>query len=163
MQNVIYVYDDYELDGAIDEVLDGFDDDYCYEISDTKYAKIVHSDMTGMNIAFISDNRSEVEDITDDDIVDFIEQSQFDDEYMDWEDYFGVPVIDDEEGPLIHMNKAIAFPLPLSELVERYGLSDPSEVLDYVLDVYHDFWCVNDDFPDGSFKLDVVKYSHFRF
>ena len=158
-----YVYDKQDIFDIIEEILDGFDDDYCIGINGVIYARMFHSNMTGIDVAILSDNRADVENISDGDFVEWLDNVQ--DGVADGETFYGLDVVDDESESLIHYRSAVIFSVPIPELIEQYGATTEREILSYG-EVVDDFWCTpyipwQDEISNKLVK--VVGYSHFRF
>ena len=158
-----YVYDEQDISDIIEEILDGFDDDYCIDINGVIYARMFHSNMTGIDVAILSDNRADVENISDGDFVEWLDNVQ--DGVSDGETFYGLAVVDDESESLIHYRSAVIFPAPIPEIIEQYGATTEREILSYGK-VVDDFWCTPYIPWQGGISnklVKVVDYSYFRF
>lgn len=151
----IYVYDKLDLEDAINEIVEGYGDAYVIELTGTMCARMFHSDMTGMDVAIVSDNKSEVANITDDEFQDWLDNSND-------EDFYGLAVADDESGSLGYIKDAVLFTEPLETLIDKYDITEVIDTNDYATSAKN-VWYLSPDYFNEGIKVEVVKSSHFRF
>ena len=160
------------LQSYIDSILYSdfdWDDDYDegIQIDGKIYGRIFHSDMTGMDVAIVSENKSDVENISDDDFLDWLyagDESERSGQPFDWNNFNGLTVLEDESGDLGCMYDVVLFEVPLTQLVLEYDVDTDRDVLKYATKFLKIFYFVyGDDEEYGGLQVDVVEYSRFRF
>jgi hypothetical protein len=175
MSDVVYVYNEDEVEDAIYEILEGYEDPYGVAITGKIYAKLFHSDMTDINVAVISENKSDVETISDDEFMYWLDPESYydeDDEVLDElantvdtsdsDTFNGLTVVDDESGSLDYIKDAVIFTEPLSDIVEKYGVTSELETRKYSTSV-NGIWFLSPDYFDEAVELEIVDDDSFRF
>lgn len=158
-----YVYKKEDLQRIVDDILDGYEDDGL-PIAGEVYGRIYHSDMTGMDIAIISENKQYLVDLTDDDFENWLAEGEEAGEDFDWNYLRGLEVLNDESGDFERLNDVVFFDSPLSDIIEESGISTSDEALEYAIAEADEIYYITDEFSDyDGHWFDVVKYSHFRF
>ena len=188
-----YVYDLKYLTDNIYDFLNGYNEDDCsIDIVEGKpyYAYIVTSDMTDIDVAFISDDTSNLVELSEYGyetqavmVVTGAEDSSDEerDEYIQQLNANGIDIICDEDGDLYSVEDALVLNEPLSEIVNNINLMDDLEITpelaedignwelagiikDYVLRIYKD--SIYDDFYLNTANhrpIFVLKHEHWRF
>lgn len=162
------VYEKRYLQQYIDDILAGYDDENGIPISGGGvYGRLFHSDMTGMDVAIISEDKESVSNITDDDFLDWLdagEAAENSGESFDFDRFEGMPVIDDESGELAVFDTAVILEYPLKKYVTEFGIETEKELLDYALAESNDFYYIDPDFPKyGNYHVVIVNRSNLRF
>lgn len=148
------------------------------------YAYIAHSDMTAIDVAFVSSSEAKVADLNmDNHLVQLVLGG---DEYREEHGYApleygaefseiirylttqGIDVLDDESGTLDHIGEAVLLNDNISryidEVIEVYGSDDARVVYDHLVDDYCDR--IIDDLytnPETNIMIVPVKKQHWRF
>jgi hypothetical protein len=140
------------------------------------YAYIANSGMTDIDVAFISKDRSKVENLNmnSPEVQSVLGGDEYRDEYgitfdSAIEELYqkGIIVIDDESGKLDHIGDALLLGSPLGFLVDQViefeGTDDLDEIYDSIIHDYGDK-VVDDLYTDTHYKMIVpVKKEHWRF
>lgn len=156
----IYAYEKRYLDSTIYDILEYGEDSDGIELSGKIYGRVFHSDMTGMDVAIVSENKSDVENISDDDFLDWLDTE--DDSSL--ETFYGLPIISDESEDFGIMRTAVLFTEPLDSIVISNDIDDVAVAFRFAIDEVDNFYFTYPDsyvFPGCEIK--VVEYSHFRF
>ena len=121
----------YELDKDYDEGI---------EIKNEVYGFIAHSDMTGMNMAIVSNKKSDIDSITSDEVMRWFDEGDSDSWNWDWTMFYGLPIETDENGSLNCFREGYMFDEPLFTLIpkikEEYGELSNDELENILISEY---------------------------